>query len=122
MELLVCVCIISVLMNVALPFYISAATDASKKTCRANMQSIVNAAVAWRTKNRAISFSTLTLSALNGDLGSVPLCPSGGTYTIAYSGLVLDTNGTSQTIPTNGIGINCSFAGHYGYIPGVMSQ
>ncbi len=121
-ELLVVVFIITLLMNVALPFYIAAAQDAAKKTCRANMQSIVNAAVAWRTKNRTQSFSGLTVSALNGDLGSLPLCPDGGTYSILYTGTIADSSGTLQTVPTNGIGISCSFGTHYGYIPGVMSQ
>jgi len=121
-ELLIVVFIISILMNVALPFYLASAADAAKKTCRANMQSICNAAVAWKTKNRAYSFTGLTPAALNGDLGNLPLCPSGGTYTISYSGNVTDATGATQTIPTGGIGITCSASQHYGYIPGVMSQ
>lgn len=121
-ELLVVVFIISTLMNVALPLYVSTVTDANKKVCRANQQSILNSAMAWKTKNRAVDFTGLTISALNADLGSVPLCPSGGTYSIVFSGTVNDSNGNPVTIPTSGIGISCSFSTHRGFVPGQMSQ
>jgi type IV pilus assembly protein PilA len=121
-ELLVVVFIISTLMNVALPLYVSTVTDANKKVCRANQQSILNSAMAWKTKNRAVDFTGLTISALNADLGSVPLCPSGGTYSIVFSGNVNDSNGNAVTIPTSGIGISCSFSTHRGFVPGQMSQ
>ncbi|AIE84070.1 prepilin-type N-terminal cleavage/methylation domain-containing protein [Fimbriimonas ginsengisoli] len=121
-ELLVVVLIISTLMSVALPLYVSALSDSSKKTCRHNMESIVNAAQAWKTKNRVPNFSTLTASALLGDLGQIPRCPDGGTYTITASGTVNDSAGVATTIPANGIGITCSTVGHNGYIPGLMGR
>jgi type IV pilus assembly protein PilA len=121
-EMLVVVLIISVLMNMALPLYLSTLSDAAKKTCRANMQTICNAAQAWKSKNRAITFSALTFSALNADLGATPACPNGGVYTVTFSGTMLDSNGNTQTIPTNGLGVSCSYAGHNGYIPGIMGQ
>ena len=43
-ELLVVVLILATLLAVALPLYLSSVADSSKKTCRANMQSIANAA------------------------------------------------------------------------------
>ena len=121
-ELLVVVLILATLMAVALPLYLSSVADSAKKTCRANMQSIANAAQAWKVKNRANDFTGMTISSLTPDLGSTPVCPSGGAYTLSLTGSVNDSNGTSQTIPTGGLGITCSYTGHNGFIPGVMSQ
>src|SRR5580704_5832602 len=47
-ELLVVVLILSILMAVALPLYLSAVADSQKKTCRANMQTIANTVQAAR--------------------------------------------------------------------------
>jgi len=121
-ELLVVVLILATLMAVALPLYLSSVADSAKKTCRANMQSIANAAQAWKVKNRANDFTGLTISSLTPDLGSTPVCPSGGTYALLLTGTETDSNGTTQTIPTGGLGIACSYTGHNGFIPGVMSQ
>ena len=121
-ELLVVVLILATLMAVALPLYLSSVADSSKKTCRANMQSIANAAQAWKVKNRAADFSTLTISALTPDLGATPVCPDGGAYSISTSGTVNDDAGAAQTIPTGSLGISCNHSGHNGFIPGVMSK
>ena len=121
-ELLVVVLILATLMAVALPLYLSSVADSAKKTCRANMQSIANAAQAWKVKNRANDFTGLVMSSLTPDLGSTPVCPSGGNYTILLTGTETDSTGSSQTIPTGGLGIGCSYTGHNGFIPGVMSQ
>ena len=121
-ELLVVVLILATLMAVALPLYLSSVADSSKKTCRANMQSIANAAQAWKVKNRAADFSTLTISALTPDLGATPVCPDGGAYSLSTSGTVADDAGTAQAIPTGSLGIVCSHTGHNGFIPGVMSK
>ncbi len=86
------------------------------------MQTICNAAQAWKTKSRSINFSGLTISAMNPDLGATPVCPAGGTYTLSLSGTVQDSNGNTKTIPTGGIGVSCSYSGHYGWIPGIMNQ
>ncbi len=121
-ELLVVVLILATLMAVALPLYLSSVADSSKKTCRANMQSIANASQAWKVKNRAANFSTLTISALTPDLGATPQCPDAGTYSLSASGSVNDEAGTSTAIPTGSLGISCGFTGHNGFIPGVMSK
>jgi type IV pilus assembly protein PilA len=121
-ELLVVVLILATLMAVALPLYLSSVADSATKTCRANMQSIANAAQSWKVKNRAIDFTGLTISALTPDLGATPSCPSGGTYALVLTGTVPDYNGTAQTIPTGGLGVTCTFAGHNGFIPGIMAQ
>lgn len=122
-ELLVVVLILATLMAVALPLYLSSVADSSKKTCRANMQSIANAAQSWKVKNRAADFTNLTISALTPDLGAVPSCPDGGTYSIvAAGGTVNDEGGASTTVPAGSLGIACDHSGHNGFIPGVMSK
>src|SRR3954466_9266496 len=95
-ELLVVVLILATLMAVALPLYLSSVADSAKKTCRANMQSIANAAQAWKVKNRANDFTGLVMSSLTPDLGATPQCPSGGAYTILLTGSATDSSGTTQ--------------------------
>lgn len=120
-ELLVVILIIATLMAVALPLYLSSIADAGKKTCRANMKDITSAAQAWKVKNVASDFTGITLGILSADMGSVPTCPDGGSYTISITGNITDGDGTSKAIPTGGIGVTCSHGDHYGYIPGVSS-
>jgi type IV pilus assembly protein PilA len=83
-ELLVVVLILGILMATALPLYLSTIADSQKRTCRTNMQTIANAAQALKVKNigqLTIPFSVDT--ATLPDLGAVPLCPTGGTYSSA---------------------------------------
>ena len=47
-ELLVTVLILAILMAIALPLYLSAIADSERKTCRANLQTIANAEMAYR--------------------------------------------------------------------------
>src|SRR5579862_9476672 len=89
-ELLVVVLILSILMAVALPLYLSAVSDAQRKTCRANMQTIANAAQAARVRTAAADYTSIIsksstaidVSAADSatgaltDLNSVPVCPS----------------------------------------------
>src|SRR5437667_10216999 len=85
-ELLVVVLILAILMAVALPAYLSAVADSSKKTCRANMQTIANAVQAARVKDRAVDYSayiggTVDITKMK-DLPAVPICPNGGAYSV----------------------------------------
>jgi len=121
-ELLVVILILTLLMAVALPLYLSSITNSAKTACRANMQSIANAADAWKVRTRAADYSTMTLSSLTTDLGSIPSCPQSGTYSLTFSGTALDVNGTAQTIPSGSFAVKCNFSGHNGFIPGVMSN
>src|SRR5438445_7430525 len=94
-ELLVVVLILSILMAVALPLYLSAVADSQKKTCRANMQTIANAVQAARVKNVAANYSAFAGSVsttAEPDLQAVPVCPNGGTYTILTTGSCNDAN------------------------------
>ena len=56
-ELLVTVLILAILMAIALPLYLEAVKDAEKKTCRANMQTIANAVVAYRVRTRQTTWT-----------------------------------------------------------------
>jgi prepilin-type N-terminal cleavage/methylation domain-containing protein len=86
-ELLVVILILAILTAVALPLYLSAVSNAQKRTCQANMQTIANAVQAARVENNGANYAAFignTVNATNEpDLQSTPVCPTGGTYTIA---------------------------------------
>src|SRR2546430_11800893 len=106
-ELLIVILILAFLMAVALPLYLAAVSDSQVKTCRANMQTIANAEAAWKTNDSTHSYTT-TLSNLNANLGSTPVCPSGGAYSVTISaGASTAQNGS--TVPSGGLVIACSF-------------
>jgi len=112
-ELLVVVLILAILMSVALPTYLSATNNATKRACQANMQTISNAVYSNKVTLRASDFSGFigavsTASAYEPDLGSIPTCPNGGTYTIKQQ-----TSGDNSTFK-----VNCTKEGDY--IPGVV--
>ena len=50
-ELLVVILILAILMAIALPLYLRAVRDSEKQTCRSNMQTIANAAQAWKVRS-----------------------------------------------------------------------
>jgi len=121
-ELLVVVLILATLMAVGLPIYLSSVADARKKSCRANLQSIANAAQAWKVKNRASDFTSISLTALLPDLGASPVCPDGGDYTLTTTGTVRDEMGNVIPIPPGYLGISCSYGDHNGFIHGMMNR
>jgi prepilin-type N-terminal cleavage/methylation domain-containing protein len=112
-ELLVVVLILSILMAVALPLYLSAVADSQKKVCRANLQTIANAVQAARVKANAADYSTFISGGVNTtnlpDLNAVPVCPTAGTYSLAQG------NTNDNTTFT----VACSIAGHGTFQPGV---
>src|SRR4051794_41235361 len=88
-ELLVVVLILAILMAVSIPLYLSAIADSQKKTCRSNMQTIANAVQAGRVKGQLSDYSSFVGSVnttLENDLQAIPVCPTGGNYTIANGG------------------------------------
>jgi type IV pilus assembly protein PilA len=115
-ELLVTVLILAILMAIALPLYLSAIADSERKTCRANLQTIANAEMAYRVRTRG-GF-TATLTDLDGDLLDTPVCPNSGAYSVDV--------GT----PANSFTVECSITAHNdgagsepdGYSPGLNSQ
>jgi len=124
MELLVVVLILATLMAVAVPLYLSSVADASKKTCRANMQTIANAAQSWKVSRRAPSFAGLTaVNQLIEQLGSVPLCPDDGDYQLAVGpGIVTDADGNPKAVPDAAIVITCTAIDHGGFVPGITNN
>ena len=116
-ELLVVVLILAILMAVAMPLYLSAVTDAQRKTCRANMQTIANAVQAARIKSGAADYGVLiTGGVATGnlpDLTAVPVCPNAGAYSLA--------NGSSGSNAT--FQVKCAYgtgaAAHGKFEPGV---
>jgi type IV pilus assembly protein PilA len=125
-ELLVVVLILSILMAVALPLYLSAVADSQRKTCRANMQTIANAAQAARVRIAAADYTSIIsdsstaidISAADSatgaltDLNAVPVCPSAGTYTLAQG-----NTGNNTTFK-----VQCTATGHGTFQPGVDSN
>jgi type IV pilus assembly protein PilA len=114
-ELLVVVLIIAILMSIAIPLYLSAVTDAQKKTCRTNMQTIANAVQAGKVRTLATDYSTYIGSITTGtagnelDLSIIPLCPDGGTYTVIQ--------GSSNDNTT--FAVHCTISNHGTFQPGV---
>src|SRR5580658_1773205 len=108
-------------MAVARPLYLSAVADSQKKVCRANMQTIANAATAARVKSDELDFSSIVAANSSGiiitgtdslaDLNAVPVCPTQGTYTLAVG------NGGPTTFM-----VVCSVSAHGTFQPGVDSN
>jgi len=118
-ELLVVVLILSILMAVALPLYLSAVADSQRKVCRANMQTIANAVQAARVKANAADYGTLITGGVTTtnlpDLNAIPQCPSAGAYTLAQG------NTTDNTT----FKVACSYVtgtAHGTFQPGVDSN
>jgi type IV pilus assembly protein PilA len=115
-ELLVVVLILAILMAVAMVPYLNSVADSQKKTCRANQQTIATAVHAARVKSLAPTFGGLIAGGVTTanlpDLTTIPLCPSGGAYTLA--------NGSSGNTTT--FKVMCSATGHGSFEPGVDSN
>ena len=118
-ELLVAVLILSILMNVAIPYYLKTIDDAEKKTCRANMQTIANSVQAARVKTIAANYTGLYSAnvtidiAKYPDLTSPPMCPDGGIYSISAGASAGNFKVTCTTAPDQG---------HGSFEPGVNSN
>jgi type IV pilus assembly protein PilA len=119
-ELLIVILVLAILMAVALPLYLAAVADSQVKTCRSNMQTIANAEAAFKTQATTHVYTT-DMTALNTNLGSTPVCPSGGTYSIAIAGTGGGTS-NGNTVPAGGLIISCSATGHGTFAPGVDAQ
>jgi type IV pilus assembly protein PilA len=120
-ELLVVILVLAILMAVALPLYLGAVSDSQVKTCRSNMQTIANAEQAFKTSSSTRAYTT-DLTDLNANLGSTPVCPSGGTYTVTISTGTGTTANNGTNVPAGGLLITCSATGHGKFAPGIDSQ
>ena|SRR5579872_1137504 len=119
-ELLTAILIIAILMAVAIPLYLGIVADGDRKICRANMQSIANAEMAYQNQNPSHTFTT-NLTALSPNLGATPVCPAGGAYRVQISN-GNNTAGNGQTVPAGGLIIRCRGVGHGRFAPGIDSQ
>ncbi len=119
-ELLIVILVLAILMAVALPLYLAAVSDSQVKTCRANMQTISNAEAAYKTQNAAHVYTT-TMADLNPNLGSTPVCPSAGAYSVVISTGV-ETAESGAAVPAGGLIISCSATGHGKFAPGIDAQ
>lgn len=125
-ELLIVILVLAILMAVALPLYLAAVADSQLKTCRSNMQTIANAEAAYKTQSTGHVFTTV-LSALNANLGSTPICPSAGTYSVVISDGTATANNGTTVVPAGGLVVKCNFAptggtAHGVFAPGIDSQ
>lgn len=121
-EMLVVVLVIAILMAVAMPLYLGAVTDAGRKACRANMQTIASAEQAFRLRSSSFSYTT-DLNQLNASMGSTatPVCPYNGSYSVEISdGTALSDSG--RTVPAGSLIIRCSHPAHGSFAPGVDSE
>lgn len=116
-ELLIVVLILSILMAVAMPLYLSSVNDSQKKTCRANMQTIANAVQSVRVESDAINYNAIISSCASSvstaalpDLQNIPRCPDGGDYSL------------SAGIVTGGFAVECSYGNHGSFEPGVNNN
>jgi len=123
-ELLVVLFILSTLMAVALPVYLGSVKESARRACRGNMQSIANAGHAWKVRTLSRNYSAMTLTDLTPDLGALPLCPDGGTYSIVHSGTVKDALGSTISVPSDSFGIKCDYNTdeHGGVIPSLTRE
>lgn len=109
-EALVVAVVLAIMMAVAMPLYLSAIAESQVKDCRSNMQTIANLEQEYKIKSSTHSYTT-TLSNLSTLVPNVPICPSGGTYSITY-GDGTKTANNGQIVPVNGLIVNCSANGH----------
>ena len=85
-ELLVVIVILSCLMAIALPMYLGAVAYSQRKVCRANLQVIAFAVQSARVRAMSLDYSAYIGQpigpASEPDLETLPVCPSGGTYSV----------------------------------------
>ena len=124
-EMLVVILVLSVLLAIALPLYLNAVSDAGKKSCRANMQTISNAAEAARVRMGSADFTAILATNRYGidvdpadesigaltDLQAIPVCPNNGVYSLR--------RGNTRNSTT--FRVRCRGANHGTFQPGVDS-
>ncbi len=93
--------------------YVSDVTEAQTQVCRTNMQTIANAIQAARARSGASDYGALIGGGVSTgsipDLAAVPVCPSGGVYSLAEG-----NSGDNTTFK-----VTCSAPGHGTFQPGV---
>lgn len=80
-ELLVVILILAILMAVALPLYLGAVRNSTRRVARANMKTLVNANLAYRTQKGEFTDNPLDLQAQE-IIPNVPDGPGNALYTL----------------------------------------
>ena len=82
-EMCIVLLILTILMAIAVPAFLSARANAQAKTCIANLWEIESAKQRWAMENRKAATDTPTQEELvGGYIKRWPECPTSGTYTI----------------------------------------
>ncbi|MDO8682006.1 MAG: prepilin-type N-terminal cleavage/methylation domain-containing protein [Armatimonadota bacterium] len=101
-EIMIVVLIIAILLAIAVPNFLKSRERSRSTTCQANMRQMDTAKEHWAMENSMGPTETPTASDLITEYmraryeNSLPVCPSGGTYTL----------GNMSTLPQCSIGTN----------------
>lgn len=86
-EIMIVVLIIGILLAIAIPNFLRARESSRAKSCQGNLRQIETAKEQWAMDTKAASDATPDAAALvptyiKGTAGTLPECPSKGTYTV----------------------------------------
>ena len=79
-EIMIVVLIIGILLAICVPNFIKAREASRKASCVVNLRQIENAMNVWLKKEGDFPRNSRFLG--TEELGTMPLCPGGGTYTV----------------------------------------
>jgi prepilin-type N-terminal cleavage/methylation domain len=119
-ELLIVILVLAVLMAIALPLYVAAVAKSERTVCRSNMQTLANGEQAFRARDKQHLYTT-DLAQLPIDLGALPVCPRGGTYSVTISNGTQTAN-NGQTVQAGSVIIECSDPAHGVFAPSIDSE
>jgi type IV pilus assembly protein PilA len=119
-ELLIVILVLAVLMAIALPLYVAAVARSERTVCRSNMQTIANGEQAFRARDPLHQYTTI-LANLPLDLGSIPVCPRGGTYSVSISNGT-ETANNGQTVQAGSVIVHCTDPAHGVFAPSIDSE
>lgn len=116
-ELMIVVLVLSILIAMAIPVYVSATSQASLRTCFQNQRTLEGAVSAWMTLGDGRELADLAGTVDEGHpivadhiVGAVPRCTSGAkpsdpdNPTVSEGGYVFDANGTLNDCPHGRLG------------------
>jgi prepilin-type N-terminal cleavage/methylation domain-containing protein len=89
-EIMIVVLIIGILLSIAVPQFMTARLNASKKTCQSNLRVFDESKAQFAIENNAASGDPVNLADLAPYLRDIPSCPMGGTYTFNTVGTLTE--------------------------------
>lgn len=87
-ELMIVILIIAILVAIAVPVYLSARSNAQKRTCQANLRTIdgaINTYIADQTGDAEAVYPLVMTDMVGKVLKAEPFCPAGTTVTKIYA-------------------------------------